>query len=164
MLIMKYFTCEGRFSRFYRYHSRLLMHFRSTKPLDLPHYLYKILIKMTEEVQSRKQDHYPSIFHHGLVRLIVFHHLSSINRTLETFMERVATIPTTSPHVNIAPYHHHCQHNQWRLDLLAWKLKFQSLLGFLSSLIPMRRERDRYLHPNISKVYLHLTLLLNKVK
>ena len=96
-LIMKYFTCEGRFSRLYRYHIILLMHFTSTKPLDLPHFLYKSLLRITEKVQSRNKDHHPSLFHHGLVKLIVLHHLSSINMTWETFMEKVAATPTTSP-------------------------------------------------------------------
>ena len=50
MLIMKYFTCEGIFYKFYRYHIRLLMHFTSTKSLDFPHYLYRSLIKMNEKV------------------------------------------------------------------------------------------------------------------
>ena len=52
---------------------------------------------MTEKVQSRNKYHHPSVFHHGLVKLIVLNHLSSINITWETFMEKVATAPTTSP-------------------------------------------------------------------
>ena len=97
MLIMKYFTCEGRFSRLYRYHIKWLMHFTFIKTLDLTHYLYRSLIKMTEKVESIKQDHYPSIFHCGLLKLIMLHHLSSINMTWETFMERVAGTLTINP-------------------------------------------------------------------
>ena len=48
--IMRYFTCEGRFSRFYKYHVRLLMHFTGVKILNLPYYLYKSLDKMVEKV------------------------------------------------------------------------------------------------------------------
>lgn len=52
-MIMKFFTCEGRFSRLYQYHIRLLMHFTTIKPLNLAHYLYKSLVKMTEKVQRK---------------------------------------------------------------------------------------------------------------
>ena len=75
------------------------MHFTSTKSLELPHYLYRSLLRTTEKTQSKNQDHYPSLFHHGLFKLIVLHHLSAINMTWEAFMERVAIIPTTSPPV-----------------------------------------------------------------
>ncbi len=49
-MIMRYFTCEGRFSRLYQYHIRLLMHFTTVKPLNLPHNLYRNLVKMTKKV------------------------------------------------------------------------------------------------------------------
>ena len=35
-IIMKYFTCEGRFSRLYSYHIRLLMHFTRVRMLHIP--------------------------------------------------------------------------------------------------------------------------------
>ena len=38
-VIMKYFTCEGIFSRLYSYHIRFLMHFTRVKMLHLPYYL-----------------------------------------------------------------------------------------------------------------------------
>ena len=34
-LIMKYFSCEGRFSRLYSYHIRLLMHFTRVRMMNL---------------------------------------------------------------------------------------------------------------------------------
>ena len=97
---MNYFTCEGGLSRLYRYHIKLLMHFTRVKTLDLPHYLYRSLIKMAEKVQSRREDHHTSLFHHGLIKLIVLHHLSSINMTWEDFLERLSVplsvLPITS--------------------------------------------------------------------
>ena len=47
LVIMKYFTCEGRYSRLYAYHVRLLMHFTGVKERNLPHYLYKSIEKMS---------------------------------------------------------------------------------------------------------------------
>ena len=37
-VIMKYFTCEGRYSRLYSYHIRLLMHFTRVKMPHFPYY------------------------------------------------------------------------------------------------------------------------------
>jgi len=37
LAIMKYFTCEGIYSRVYTYHLRLLMNFTGVKELDLPY-------------------------------------------------------------------------------------------------------------------------------
>ena len=48
--IMKYFTCEGRFSRLYSYHIRLLMHFTVVKFLNIPHYLFRSIDKMGYKV------------------------------------------------------------------------------------------------------------------
>ena len=35
-IIMKYFSCEGRFSRLYTYHIRLLMQFTRVRLLNIP--------------------------------------------------------------------------------------------------------------------------------
>lgn len=42
-IIMKYFTCEGWFSRLYTYHIRLLMHFTRVRMLKIPYYLSGVL-------------------------------------------------------------------------------------------------------------------------
>ena len=52
-VIMKYSTCEGRYSRLYSYHIILLMHFTRVKMLHLPYYLYRSLDKMSYVVQRR---------------------------------------------------------------------------------------------------------------
>ena len=46
-IIMKYFTCEGKFSRLYSYHIQLLMHFTGFRMLNLPYYLYHDINKMS---------------------------------------------------------------------------------------------------------------------
>ena len=38
-LIMKYFSCEGRFSRLYAYHIKLLMHFTRVRMMNLPYFI-----------------------------------------------------------------------------------------------------------------------------
>ena len=51
-IIMKYFTCEGRFSRLYTYHVRLLMHFTRVKMLNIPYFLFRNIEKMAYIVQK----------------------------------------------------------------------------------------------------------------
>jgi hypothetical protein len=83
---MNYFTCEGIFSKLYKYHVRLLIHFTGLKPLNLSYYLYKSLDKMVEKVQHRISDHQASLFHHALIKIIVLHKLAQMNITWETFI------------------------------------------------------------------------------
>lgn len=73
-VIIKYFTCEGRFSRLYSYHIRLLMHFTKAKMLQLPYYLYISIDKMSYIVQKRHpSQQIQIIFHHSLINMIVLH-------------------------------------------------------------------------------------------
>ena len=75
-LIIKYFTCEGRYSRIYSYHIRLLMHFTRVKLLNLPYYLYRSIEKMASVVKKRSYAHQmQSLFHHSLDKMIVLHQL-----------------------------------------------------------------------------------------
>ena len=55
-IIMKYFSCEGRFSRIYTYHIRLLMLFTRVRLLSIPYYLFRSIEKMTFIVQKRDYD------------------------------------------------------------------------------------------------------------
>ena len=74
--IIKYFTCEGRYSRLYSYHIRLLMHFTRVNLLNLPYYLYRSIDKMASVVKKRSySQQMQSLFHHSLVKMIVLHQL-----------------------------------------------------------------------------------------
>ena len=76
LVIMKYFTYEGRYSRLYSYHVRLLMHFTGAKVLNLPYYLYRSIEKMSSIVRRRNHPHQMhSLFHHSLIKMVVLHQL-----------------------------------------------------------------------------------------
>ena len=45
-LIMKYFSCEGRFSHLYAYHIRLLMQFTRVQMINLPFFMCNNIEKM----------------------------------------------------------------------------------------------------------------------
>jgi len=44
--ILRYITCEGRYNSTSLYHIRLLEHFIGTQPLNMPYFVWQILIKM----------------------------------------------------------------------------------------------------------------------
>ena len=45
-LIMKYFSCEGRFSRLYAYHIRLIMHFTRVWMMNIPFFICRNIERM----------------------------------------------------------------------------------------------------------------------
>ena len=86
-IIMKYFTCQGRFSRFYTYHIRLIMYFTRVKMLNIPYFLFRNIEKIAYIVQEKP---YPqqmsSIYHYSLIKMIVLHHLNLLNTSWDTFI------------------------------------------------------------------------------
>lgn len=68
-LVQRYFTCEGRFSRAYQYHLRILLHFTDKKPLS--YFLLKSLERMATKVQPQRDNHMSSRFHFSLIKILV---------------------------------------------------------------------------------------------
>jgi len=52
-LIIRYFSCEGRFSRLYAYHIRLLMHFTRVKMMNISYFMCQNIERMTTLVQKK---------------------------------------------------------------------------------------------------------------
>ena len=98
-VIMKYFTCEGRYSRLYSYHIRLLMHFTRVKMLHFPYYLYRSIDKIYSVLQRRNYSQQMKIlFHHSLIKMVVLHQLEQKGITWEVFITHEVF---TNPH----PHH-----------------------------------------------------------
>ena len=55
-LIIKYFICEGHFSRLYAYHIMLLMHFTRVRMMNLPYFMCRNIEKMTTLVQRKTPE------------------------------------------------------------------------------------------------------------
>ena len=72
--IMKYITCEGRFSIVYGYHFRLLTELRHQmdlpveNKLSLPYFLLQSLIECATKLKEGTPD---QVAHHGLIKLLV---------------------------------------------------------------------------------------------
>ena len=87
LLLQKFVTCEGRYGTFYVYHIRLMMHFLG-EDLDLPYFLLQSLKKMASCVQRRVQFLETTLYHHGLVKILIEHHLAKTNDTWDDFLIR----------------------------------------------------------------------------
>ena len=72
--IMKYITCEGRFSIVYGYHFQLLTELRHQmdlpveNKLSLPYFLLQSLIECATKLKEGTPD---QVAHHGLIKLLV---------------------------------------------------------------------------------------------
>jgi hypothetical protein len=71
IVIIRLITCEGRYSTFKACHFRLLAHFLFNKPLNFPFYFLKSLEKLSSQVRKNVTNPHNSLFHHGLIKLLV---------------------------------------------------------------------------------------------
>jgi hypothetical protein len=86
LAVMKQFvTCEGRFRLVFLYHLRLLMSFMGF-PLNMPYYLLRSLYKMGKRFKKQRLN--SSLFHHGLIKIILIHQLESHNHCWDSFITR----------------------------------------------------------------------------
>jgi hypothetical protein len=84
--IQVYITCEGRYDRVMLYHFKLINHFTGKTPLNLPYYLHRSLTKMSHKVQAKPEKIRNTLFHYGLIKLIVLEELKRRERTWEHFL------------------------------------------------------------------------------
>ena len=77
-VIHRYVTCEGRHSSAYVYHLRLMTVFLGL-PINLPYYLVQSMTKMSLAIKMGPKNISRSLFHHGLVRMLVERDLSKRN-------------------------------------------------------------------------------------
>jgi hypothetical protein len=84
-IIKIFFTCEGRFTRVYQYHIKILMHLTGRKPLNLPYYLFISLGKMDDKVTEMKDQVEPNLFHFSLIKLLVLKELRKKNQYWDIF-------------------------------------------------------------------------------
>ena len=75
-LIIRYFSCEGRFSHIYAYHIRLLIHFTRVRMINLPYFMCQNIERMTTLVQRKTpEQQYNIIYHYALIKIVVVHQL-----------------------------------------------------------------------------------------
>ena len=86
---MKYFSCEGRFSRLYAYHIKLLMHFTRVWMMKIPYFIFRNIERMTTLVQHKTpQQQLNSVYHFALIKILVVHQLEVQGITWDDFISR----------------------------------------------------------------------------
>jgi hypothetical protein len=85
MIIKQFITCEGRYGFVFLHHLRLLMVFMGYH-LNMPYYLHRSLFKMSKKYKRNQAD--SSLFHYGLVKIIVVCHLSLRGDFWSNFLAR----------------------------------------------------------------------------
>ena len=97
-LIMHYFTCEGRFSLVYSYHIRLLMHFTRVRMMNIPVFFFQNIQRMVPILQRKTPaQQFTSLYHFGLIQLIVSHQLSQQGIPWEEFISHEFFIAPPQP-------------------------------------------------------------------
>jgi hypothetical protein len=97
IVVKQFVTCEGRYGLVFLYHLRLLMNFMGY-PLNMPFYFQRSLYKMAKRFKREKAD--SSLFHHGLIRLIVVHHLNLHGDNWQAFLSRNGFVDSESVQID----------------------------------------------------------------
>jgi hypothetical protein len=84
-IVKQFITCEGRFGLVFLYHLHFLMSFIGF-PLNMPYFLLRSLYKMGKWFMKQRSD--SSLFHHGLIKIILVHQLQSQNDCWDSFIIR----------------------------------------------------------------------------
>jgi hypothetical protein len=84
-LIQKFITCEGRFSIIYLYHIKLLQHLKGDCEINMPYFLLQSLSKMAKTVQKQDRNTVRSLYHCGLIKMIVKNELLKQNMNWQQF-------------------------------------------------------------------------------
>jgi hypothetical protein len=84
--IQLYIIAKGRYDRVMLYHFKIMDHFTGKTPLNMPFYFHKSLIKMCNRVQAEPDIIQNTLFHFGLVKMIVVEQLKKKERTWEHFV------------------------------------------------------------------------------
>ena len=80
-VIQNYITCDGRYDRVLKCHLKLLLHIHGTTQLNLPFYLFKSLQKKVAKVQKHPAHTARSVYHQGLIKLLILNQLQKEERT-----------------------------------------------------------------------------------
>ena len=106
-VLQEYLTCEGRYVITLNYHVCLLLYFEVGLEMNFPYFLCKSLAKMSRWVQKHSGNPYNSLYHHGLIKILVEDELCIHKDTWDNLLKRVQGLPSSeippSPHIQVSP-------------------------------------------------------------
>jgi len=85
-ILQSYVTCEGRYSFVFKYHFRFLQHLVGVSRMNLPFFFLKSLQKMASKIKEQDDHTSQSLFHHGLIKLIISTVLQQEGRNWDFFL------------------------------------------------------------------------------
>ena len=85
-MVQNYITCDGQYDRVLKCHLRLLMHLNGGIQLNIPFYLLKSLQKMISRVQGHPEHTARSVYHQGLIKLLILSQLQKEGRTWKALL------------------------------------------------------------------------------
>jgi len=85
-IIQKFVTCEGRYSIVYLYHIKLLLHLKGQCTMSLPCFLLQSLTKMSKTIQKKKCNEDKSLYHFGLINILVEFEVQRRGKTWKEFL------------------------------------------------------------------------------
>lgn len=85
-IIEKFVTCEGHYSIVYLYHIKLLLHLKGQCVISLPYFLLQSLTKMSKTIQKQKCNEDKSLYHFGLVKILIEYELQRRGKTWKEFL------------------------------------------------------------------------------
>jgi hypothetical protein len=97
IVIKQFITCEGRYGFVFLHHLRLIMVFMGFE-LNMPYYLHRSLFKMSKKYKRNQAD--SSLFHYGLVKMIVVYHLGLHRDCWDDFLVRNNFVDSNPPQVD----------------------------------------------------------------
>lgn len=75
--VRQYFTYEGRYVEVHMHHMRFLVHMAGLKPMNLPFFLHKSLVKMVTKAKQPDDINTRFVFHQGLIKILYDHAVKS---------------------------------------------------------------------------------------
>ena len=97
VIITRLITCEGRFSTFKSCHFRLLAHFEFGKLLNFSFHFQKSLGRMVSQIRKNVENPTHSMYHHGLIKMIILAELKKNNQVWEQFLYELSNSHINPP-------------------------------------------------------------------
>jgi len=85
-ILQKFITCEGRYSIVYLYHIKLLLHLKKQCVISVPYFLLQSLTKMAKTIQKQKGNEDKSLYHFGLIKILIEHELQKRGKLWKEFL------------------------------------------------------------------------------
>jgi hypothetical protein len=84
IILYKFLTCEGRYMVTFLYH--ILFHFEGGPQINFPYFLWMSLSKIVRGVKYASKKLETSVYHNGLVKLLVVHELRKRRNSWKRFL------------------------------------------------------------------------------